>query len=225
MSALIKNGDIEGLMRVALVASLKGAQPNPTPAIAPSEDQLRIRDLEDALSALRTEHAAILRQHAIEIERIRQSAREEGLAAGRAEEAALLAALSHAAQTARASASEALIEASAMALGMARSALCNILGDNAQWPAMIEEILARRCSQIDAALVLRIRVSAFDFPEPEALSRLSEANIAAIDVVVDPKLPSGSCLFELSLGEMEVGPVMQGRKLLDFFDNLAARGE
>lgn len=225
MSALIKGSDDRGLRRVTSVASLAEALPVPSSAGTPTEEELRILELEGALRDARAEQLVAQRQHATDLERVRESARAEGLAAGRHESETLLVAVADAARTARASASEALVDTSAMALAMARTALAKVLGDKANWPAMIEDILAQRSAQIDSTLILRVRVSTIDFPDADTLHRIAEANAAAIDLVADPNSPSGSCLFELRLGEMEVGPAMQGRKLLAFLDDLAARGD
>ena len=225
MSALIKGSDDRGLRRVTPVMSFVETLPHPSPIDVPSDEQLRILELEKALREARSDHLAAQQQHAIDLESGRQSARAEGVAAGRRESEVLLAALTKAANDARTSASKALVETSTTALAMARAALSKVLGDREQWPAMIAEILTQRSAQIDAALVLHVRVSAVDFPDTDALHRIAEANAAAIDLIADPNLASGSCLFELRLGEMEVGPAMQGRKLLELFDDLVTRGD
>jgi len=225
VSALIKGSDDRGLRRVTSVVSFAEARPHPSPIDAPSDEQLQILELEKALREARNDHLAAQRQHAIDLESSRQTSHAEGVAAGRRESEVLLAALTKAASDARTSASKALVETSTTALAMARAALSKVLGDREQWPVMIAEILAQRSAQIDAALVLRVRVSSVDFPDADALHRIAEANAAAIDLIADPYMASGSCLFELRLGEMEVGPAMQGRKLLEFFDDLVTRGD
>lgn len=224
MSALIKHGDDHGLQRVRPVAMPGHTPPKAAVVDGPSPGDIRIAELEAALRDVQSRHDAAQRQHAIDLEKAHQSAHAEGLAAGRSESEALLAAIGDAASAARASAREALAGASTTALMLARSALGKILGDTDQWPAMIAGIIAQRSADIDAALLLLIRVSAADFPDPDTLSRVAGSD-EAIKIAADSKLESGRCVFALRLGDMEVGPALQGPKLLAFFDDLAARGD
>jgi len=224
VSALIKRGDDHGLQRVRPLAMPGHTPPKAAATDGPSPGDIRIIELEAALREAQSRHDAAQRQHAIDLEKARQSAHAEGLAAGRRESDALLAAIGEAASAAHTSAREALAGASTTALMLARSALGKILGDADNWPAMIADIIAQRRADVDAALLLDIRVSAADFPDPEALSRVAGPD-EAIKISADSKLASGHCVFALRLGDMEVGPALQGTKLLAFFDDLAARGD
>ncbi len=90
------------------------------------------------------------------------------------------------------------------------SALGRLLADKGQWNAMIAEIIAVRRQEIDSHLLLGIRVKRRGIFPTTMRGPISAGACGRTALVFDPDLASGDLLFDLRLGEMEVGPATQG---------------
>lgn len=226
MTALIKRGDRNGLLLVRPV----GGAPERPPAAAHIETKLeqpeedRMASLEAALIEARGDLAALRQQHAADLEKARDDAFAKGHAEGARQSQALLGTFAKAVERGEAAIAEGLQGSGILALAIARSALGRLLADKGQWNAMIAEIIAVRRQEIDSHLLLGIRVSAKDFPDDDARADIAGA-CGRTALVFDPDLASGDLLFDLRLGEMEVGPATQGRNLLAFLDRQLAGDE
>lgn len=223
MTALIKNGDRAGLLLVHPVGT-SPAPPVSAPPDVPAAEENRTAHLEAALSEARGNLAALRRQHAVDLEKTRADAHAEGVAEGVRRNEALLESLARAAERGETAIAEGLEGSAMLALAIARAALGQLFADRGQWKAMIGDIVATRRAQVDDNLLLGIRVSAKDFPDDAELAGIAHDD-DRVTLVADPKLASGDCLFELRLGEMEVGPATQGRNLLAFLDRQLTSGE
>ncbi|NIJ36963.1 type III secretion protein L [Sphingopyxis panaciterrae] len=225
MTALIKGDDPSGLLLVRSLGTSPGVvlAPASSAALPPETDDCTPQ-LETALSEARDDLAALRRQHAADIEKIRAGAHAEGVAEGVRRNGLLRETLAKAATRAEATMSEALQASFTLSLAITRSALGQIFADQEQWRAMVADIIGVRRAQIDRDLLLGIRVSAKDFPNEESIAGIA-SDKGRVTIVADPGLASGECVFELRLGEMEVGPVMQGRNLLAFLDRQLMSGK
>jgi len=223
VTAIIKRGDRHQLTRVR---PLGGARPQPPPTApaetAPSPEQQAIHRLEKALRTAEEQLATARREQAAALEKARSDAHTEGLAAGRRRSDDMLAALAKAADETRVQASEMLGRSETLALAIARTALGRLLGDRAQWGDMVATCIAERRAHLDAALLLRIRVSAGDFGGTGAQNVLAGVT-NGVETIIDEGLPAGRCLFELRLGDIEIGPATQAERLLAFLDDKLGR--
>lgn len=224
MTALIKGDDPSGLLLVRSIGISPGLAPVPTTSAVPSPEEDRTAQLKAALIEARDNLAALRHQHAAEIEKTRATAHAEGIAEGVRRNGLLRDTLAKAAARAETAMGEGLQASSTLSLTIARSALAQIFADRGQWQAMVADIIAVRRTQIDRDLLLCIRVSAKDFPDEESIAGIVHDD-GRVTLIADPKLTSGECLFELRLGEMEVGPAMQGRNLLAFLDRKLTGGK
>lgn len=224
MTALIKGDDPSGLLLVRSIGTSSGVVAAQVPSAPPPPEEDRTAQLEAALIEARDNLAALRQQHAAEIEKTRATAHAEGVAEGVRRNGLLRDTLAKAAARAETAMGEGLQASSRLSLTIARSALAQIFADRGQWHAMVADIIAVRRAQIDRDLLLCIRVSAKDFPDEESIAGIVDDD-GRVTLIADPKLTSGECLFELRLGEMEVGPAMQGRNLLAFLDRQLTGGK
>lgn len=213
MTALIKSGD-QRLARIRTVAVGPQSPSDNGAFAAPSPSELRITELEQALFEAQARLDVARRESEERLDAARADAHAKGVAAGRAASDELLRNLADAADDAGKAARAALRDAAVAGLAIARASLAQIFTETAPWASMVADIVDKRRAAIEDALVVRIRVSAKDFPDEVALQQLRDG----LDILADPGLAPGECLFELRLGEVEVGPRLQGQHLLAFLD-------
>lgn len=223
MSALIKRSDAGRIASVRALATSPTAIDVDNRSSFQREEDDRIATLEAALRDAEALLVEAQRDHEAQIDKVRRRAHDDGAAAGKAASDALFAAIADSAAHVRAQAHEALHESGAVGLAIARAALAEVFADGTRWPAMIEAIVAKRRAALENELLVRVRVSATDFTDLAGLQRAMEGQ-DAIEVIADPLLASGACLFELRVGEIEVGPRMQARNILTLLDTHIAEG-
>ena len=169
---------------------------SPQKAVAKESHFLdRIADLEEALKAREKE-----------LEEARKKAFDEGQKTGEAaasrksEEA--LALLGQAAEQGVKSLEAKLDGQIETSVEIARALLRRILGDEAELPWHVAETARRWKSEIAGSSLIRLRVSAEDFPDESELADLAKS-FAGTEILAEADLARGSCLFDLKLGTLD----------------------
>ena len=97
-----------------------------------------------------------------------------------------------------------------------------VLGAPDEPARLVESLIRRQLADVLSELLLRIEVSAVNFPDAESLSGLAVAvGKERVQIAASPALSSGDCSFKLRLGELEVGLPEQWRRLAGLFDAMA----
>lgn len=154
-------------------------------------------------AALESERAA--RQEACEA--ALAAGREEGRAQAESDASDRLAALRAGIAQAVADLPVRLDARGDLAVAIARAALSKILGDQASYRPMIEDIVRHQLAQAATGTIVQVRVSANDFEDQAAVASLAADNGVAI--VREATLPAGSCLFDLTLGTIDASIPLQ----------------
>lgn len=97
---------------------------------------------------------------------------------------------------------------------LARTGLAKVLGDADAYTGLMSEAIGRQLRELDARTVLRVMVSARDFPtqvEREDLEAMLDRPEVALSTSDD--LAPGDCRIELTLGTLDIGLGGQWDKL------------
>ncbi|WP_425999060.1 hypothetical protein [Caulobacter sp. DWR1-3-2b1] len=208
----------------ARVRGLPTATPAPAAPPPPSALELenaalqgRIEDLQEALEAARDEATA----HELALAKAVAEARDEGIVAGRGQadegREAALDLLAEGLERAIAAQSARVDTLEVLATQVARSGLEQVLGPGAPQAQLVSAIIAEQIRRLAGETVVRIEVSAQDFPDAQALAELAEGR-GGIDIVALERLSAGGCHLGLRLGALEVGAADQWshvRRVLD----------
>ncbi len=182
---------------------------------ASNEDiaKLRIVQLERELAALRneTEQAAI---------KAEQQGYDRGRAVASRLEEERLTALGKALNEALERALGIVENETTLAVDIAREALSRILGDPVQYQSGIVATAGHWAKQLSSSSIVRLRVSAEDFPATDAHDPLALFG-AGFEVVRDPALVSGTCLFDLVLGRLDASLPRQMAEVDALLDRVA----
>jgi len=106
-----------------------------------------------------------------------------------------------------------------LATGIARAVLEQVFANAAGADEHLTSAVKTRLARIESALVVRLRVSQEDFPTSDALTVFA-AELGQSQISADPKLSSGSCIIELRVGEIEVGPGAQWLRITELLDQI-----
>lgn len=175
--------------------------------------EIRIDELEEALELERKERVEACETAFAE-------GNEEGRTVAATEEAKRSEMLRQAIEQALAGCVAKIEERTDLAVSIARTALQKILGPGSDREGMAEAIIRHDAVQLSTRAILRVRVSPGDFPEETTLLGLSAAR-GGVEIIRDPDLETGSCLFDLTLGTIDASLPVQAQKL----DQLLARAE
>jgi len=134
-------------------------------------------------------------------------------------EAKALEALKVAAATALREWNQVLGSWDSLATGIARAVLEQVFTETASQDEYLANAIRTRLARLEAAAVVRLRVSAEDFPASETLSQIA-SELGNASICPDSKLPSGSCIIDLQLGEIEVGPGAQWRRIAELLEEI-----
>jgi flagellar biosynthesis/type III secretory pathway protein FliH len=152
-----------------------------------------------------------------------EAAFAEGEAQGRkaAEDgvAARLALLSDAAERALALYGEEMASLERLAALLAQTCLDRMLIGSEDRARIVADLLRARLAALDADAIVRILVSAGDFPSPEALEALAPS---PCEIVASSSLAPGDCTVQLRLGALEIGIGQQWGVLRDALGEMAA---
>lgn len=113
-------------------------------------------------------------------------------------------------------------QARELAVRMTRTALANILGDNSRYASLIADTTAHHLREVVRDSLIRIEVSAADFPDQDELRRLLAEHVRdpACTIIAKPELESGACFVGLTLGTMDIGIQAQHAKLSSALNRL-----
>lgn len=178
-----------------------------------------------ALEEMDTLRAAVDAAKAAE-EEARADGRRHGLAEAAKAQDRQLQALAASLSTAMERWNERLASLEPLALLVARTALSKLLGEDCDHAQRVARTLALQIAQMRREAVIRVRVSADDFPDSAALRDLAEAaDTGSLDLLADADLGPGECRLDLLLGHIELGIGPRWKELSELFERMAAEGE
>jgi flagellar assembly protein FliH len=164
-------------------------------------DDPRIADLTAQLHDAQAVLAAFREQAVIEI----AAAREEGAEDASRAEDDRVAAIEQGVADALAAWRDRLAGLERLAAQLAGAALAKLFDDHADLADLVGRTVAKRVRAIDAAAVVRARVSAADFGDADALHTLAaRCGLPATAIVAEPDAPPGACEIDLSVGHIDL---------------------
>lgn len=171
-----------------------------TVPVEPSPSERRIADLTAELAKAREALAAFRDEADAEI----AAARIEGAREVKRDDEARIADLRKGIDEALAGWHGRLQELEALALLLAKQSLAKLFADSADLADLVARTLARKIDEIGAEAIVRVRVSASDFPDSDSLGALADrCGLPRAAIVAD--LPeSGDCRIDLALGQADL---------------------
>ena len=182
------------------------------------------QELEARVAELVAELARREETHVVELEVARAKGASAALAARSDAEARALDALKEALGAADASWRERLASWDTLSAGLARSVLERIFADPSDRVEEAVNLVRGRLGRLDLDSLVRIRVSASDFGDQDALAAASRAIGAKAELAADEALSSGDCVIDLKLGHVEVGAGAQWARVSSLLDRLEREG-
>ncbi|MDR3508516.1 MAG: hypothetical protein P4L64_11510 [Caulobacteraceae bacterium] len=222
MSRLIKSA--QGIaVQVRPLEAASAPKAAPSIPIAEQEALTAARELQalhQRLAALEAE----VEQHRPALERARAEGEAQGRKAGHAEaeatEARRLAALERGLTGAAERYTASLADLERLAAALAKEGLRKIIGDTRHYDALLAASLRHHLAALDDQAILRVEVSASDFPAT-ALDDLAAAiGRPKLILVTADDLASGDCRIRLILGTLELGLAQQAARLEAVLDAL-----
>lgn len=156
----------------------------------------RVGELEEALACSEKEKEAACLEAT-------EQAYAKGLASAEAREAERITVLEAAIQNALSIFERKVDEEHDLALDIAGKALDRVFADTSLYRQMVIETATRNMALLRRDTILKLRVSSIDFPEDTALDALAPLD-ARLLIECDQELASGGCVFELSMGMLDV---------------------
>lgn len=147
--------------------------------------------------------------------------RDEGRAEAAGDDQARLAALVEGVEAALTAFDAHLSGARDLAVDIAETALAAMLGTVIPYRALVAATAARHAAALSHGTIVRLRVSAADFPEAAALATLPVFE-RAVEVSADPALAAGTCRFDLTLGELDASIPVQAAAIAQLLDEARA---
>ena len=219
MSALIKAAAAHGCR--PLGTDREHARPPGAPHVP--DHQLEIAHLREQLAMLQSDHKQHLAQ-----------ARSDGIAEGR--RAAIdefdhsrteaLDRLETACNRALEHFSRSILSVEKLATLIAQAVLDQLLLGDAHYLDIARQVIAARIKEIDRSSVVRVLVSAEDFPDQVELDQL--ADLCGIDQTVIKQMADlkiGQCRIELTLGVLDVGLRQQWDRLNQHMSDVPGPGD
>jgi type III secretion protein L len=179
--------------------------------------ETRIAELEAALATIETTLPA-------KLEDARGEGAREALAERSDAEAKGLEALRETLCACRSDWTQRLASWDAAAAGISRAVLERVFLGVEDRAELVKSAIAARLQALEAASVVRIRVSAEDFPEPYKLTAIADLVGPAVELAGDAALKSGSCVVDLKLGHLDLGLGQQWSRVAALLDQLEGQG-
>lgn len=248
MAALLKAADIGAQKRVSVFVagqSVAVKQPYPAPdveadaavgadadvgasleyvpaAIAAIDfEESEIADLRAQLEQAKTQFDAL----EVEAEKSAAAAYQRGLEEGKAQAQSLeqerIALLASAMKQGHAALGAHLERLEQFSLKIGGAAVEKIIGKSDERQALMQQMIRHHCATLSTDMVVRIRVSRDDFPS-EAMRADMSHTLGGVEVVTDPALHTGQCLFDLKLGRYDASIDLQWDRLQQLLDDLMA---
>ena len=117
-----------------------------------------------------------------------------------------------------------LTEWNKAAAGIASAVLEQVFTGPEDRSALVEAAILRTVERLRSDGLIRIRVSASDFGDPEILARAAAAVGPTARLECDPALQGGECIADLRLGHVDLGLGSQWRKVAELLDRLEREG-
>lgn len=216
--SLIRSGQTEQLshIRPLAVRRLGDGADGPSVERAPADPekallQAEVERLMRSLDTLTLELQAAPEKERAAYERGQKDGYAQGLAAAEDLQSERLSTLTQTADAAIARLSEDWASLERLAGELTVAALDRILGDTARFAALSKSIIQAQLTALAHERVVQIEVSREDFADDEALSTLGAPR--SLKLVALDNLPTGSCRVRLTLGAIDVGPVLQWSSL------------
>lgn len=102
-----------------------------------------------------------------------------------------------------------------LASDIALTAVARVLGDPSTYANLVTATIRHRLGLLTEGSALAIRVAATDFPDEGALAQIRSVvpQSSLINVVADPMLTAGACLFDLQLGKIDISLPLQHERV------------
>ncbi|HEV7690393.1 MAG TPA: hypothetical protein VGO52_06210 [Hyphomonadaceae bacterium] len=216
MKSVIKSSDWLDLNEVHAVdwggpGIIRSETPGRTAAVSNSAPSRA----ESEIEALRKSIVATEARHKEEIAQRVEQARQEAAAEYRRRDEEALAVLSAALSETSEETLQRLASAEQLALLMCDAALSRLFSDAAGQKDLLVRAIRRQAEQLRSELILKVRVSAMDFPDRSSLQALGRTLGGSFEVVHDAELEAGRCRLDLRLGHIDLS-------LPDFWKTLQA---
>lgn len=180
--------------------ALAGALAPTAAAVDPVLEQLRLE-----VAALRQALADSKEDHSVQLSRARAEAKADAEAHFQRDETKALALLKETCGDARAALAEKLAEMDGLALLFCETALTPILGDADAYRDLVTHAIRRQCDALARDLIVRVVMSAADFPNAASGGALAQSiGLGGVDVVTTPDIVAGACRIELKLGAIDL---------------------
>lgn len=112
-----------------------------------------------------------------------------------------------------------------LAVAIAYKALADLFTDPVQQGALVIDALRRQLEALKAETVVSVTVSARDFSDADSLASIADVVRARnLAVQASDGLTAGECLVSLELGQVEIGPAQQWRRLQAQFREVLDHG-
>lgn len=222
MSGVIKSGQAsaDAKVRTLPMRPMTPVAAPVDPVLAALREELRV--LADDNARLEAEVARLTAERP----RAREEALSEGRAAGRREAesqaAEALSRLEDGVAHALKAFTADLASLERLAVVLAKESLTRMVGDADARAGLLRDIIRRQVATIDGRSLVRIEVSAEDFPDDAQLAAIAGAGGTRLDVAASSDLGSGDCHMRLVLGGVEIGVNQQWTRLSALLDELAA---
>ena len=115
---------------------------------------------------------------------------------------------------------EAWASTQSLSLAIAGNAIGKVLGEETAQRQAVESCIKQQLRAVRPEVVTRLRVSAYDFPDADAVAPIS--NMHRLQVERDASLEPGACIFDLSLGRLDASIGKQRQAILDQLDEIAS---
>jgi flagellar biosynthesis/type III secretory pathway protein FliH len=204
------------------VRTFVGARPPAAPAPHPLEAECAA--LRGQLGEANAAIVNLRREHAREIEKTFESGRREGLARAESNEAARLAALEKALADAVRIFDQKLVDLERLAAELAEVALTRLLDHPAAQTRLSASFIARQVAELEAAGIVRIRVSTADFADEASLAELATRLCGAsgtIEIVRETELAGGQAALDCRLGKADLDLARQWQSLAAVLRDMA----
>ena len=183
---------------------------------------------EEECSALRTELMGLRKQIAEweiknkeDIARACEDGRRRGLEEATREEARRCESLEQGIDDALAAWHSRLAEIEGLAALLSRTALAKLFDKPDELSPLVLAAVARQMHNLRRESIVRLRVSAADFPDEANIQKLKAVVPDAAEIVVSPDLEAGACLFDLQLGHVDISPQSQWKDMNALLAELA----
>jgi len=219
VTGLIKSGSASLAERVRPLAAfaLQGRDP----------ERERLETELAALAAALAERDEAIAGHADALETAWRKGEAEGRETGRSEAAAdgaeALARIEAAAERALGLFADELEAMESLAALLARTCLERLLLATEPRAALVCELIAGQARALDAEAIVRVTVSASDFPAAEELKAVTASlGSRRCEVIASEEIDSGDCRIALRLGTLEIGLGQQWGRLRAVLDEAIA---